>query len=75
MEQMLYNEYGIQVQSLQQIPAGWSASAWKVHSECGDYFLKVYDKHKPSQETGLRESTAICRSFCGYMRTQNFKRK
>ena len=48
MEQMLYNEYGIQVQSLQQIPAGWSASAWKVHSECGDYFLKVYDKHKPS---------------------------
>ena len=32
MEQMLYNEYGIQVQSLQQIPAGWSASAWKVHS-------------------------------------------
>ena len=48
MEQMLYNEYGIQVQALQQIPAGWAASAWKVHSECGDYFLKVYDKHKPS---------------------------
>ena len=47
-EKMLYTEYGIQVRSLQQIPAGWSASAWKVHSDCGDYFLKVYDKHKPS---------------------------
>lgn len=51
MEKMLYNEYGIQAQSLQQIPAGWSAAAWKIHSDCGDYFLKVYDKHKPSTKS------------------------
>lgn len=51
MEEMLYNEYGIQVQSLHEIPAGWSASAWKVHSDCGDYFLKVYDKNKPSTKS------------------------
>lgn len=48
IEEILYNEYGIQVESVKQVPAGWSASAWKVHSACGDYFLKVYDKHKPS---------------------------
>lgn len=40
MEKMLYNEYGIQAQSLQQIPAGWSASAWKAHSDCDDYLMK-----------------------------------
>ncbi|WP_333648516.1 aminoglycoside phosphotransferase family protein [Lacrimispora sp.] len=51
MDKILYNEYGIRVQSLQQVPAGWSASAWKVHSDCGDYFLKVYDKHKPSTKS------------------------
>lgn len=51
MEQMLRGEYGIQALSLCEIPSGWSASAWKVHSGCGDYFLKVYDKHKPSTKS------------------------
>lgn len=51
IKQMLCNEYGIQVQSLQEIPPGWSASAWKVYSDCGSYFLKVYDKHKPSTKS------------------------
>jgi spectinomycin phosphotransferase len=51
MEQMLYSEYGIQARSLQEIPSGWSAAAWKVHSDCGNYFLKVYDKHKPSTKS------------------------
>lgn len=51
IKQMLYNEYGIQVQSLQEIPSGWSASAWKIHADCGSYFLKVYDKHKPSTKS------------------------
>ncbi len=51
MEQMLHKEYGIQARSFQELPAGWSASAWKVHSDCGDYFLKVYDKHKPSTKS------------------------
>ncbi len=51
MERMLYSEYGIQALSLQEIPPGWSASAWKVNAECGDYFLKVYHKHKPSTKS------------------------
>lgn len=51
IKQMLFGEYGIQVQSLQEIPPGWSASAWKVNADCGSYFLKVYDKHKPSTKS------------------------
>lgn len=55
MKQMLYNEYGIQVQSLQEIPSGWSASTWKIHADCGSYFLKVYDKHKPSTKSWVAQ--------------------
>lgn len=51
IEQMLYREYGIQVRSFLELPSGWSASAWKVHSDCGDFFLKVYDKHRPSTKS------------------------
>ena len=53
MKQMLDGEYGIRELSLQEIPSGWSASAWKVHSGCGDYFLKVYDKRKPSAKSWI----------------------
>ncbi len=48
MKQMLREEYGIGALSLRQVPSGWSASAWMVQADSGDYFLKVYDKHKPS---------------------------
>ena len=48
MEQMLLHEYGIRALILQAVPAGWSAAAWRVHAGGGDYFLKVYDKNKPS---------------------------
>ncbi len=73
LEQMLRSEYGIQALSLQEIPSGWSAAAWKVHSDNGDYFLKVYDKHKPSTKSWvaridsympvvlwLNENTELC---------------
>ena len=48
MEQMLSLEYGIQALSMHAVPSGWSAAAWRVHTGSGDYFLKVYDKNKPS---------------------------
>ena len=48
MQQMLLEQYGIQALSLGPVPSGWSASAWMVQADSGDYFLKVYDKHKPS---------------------------
>lgn len=50
-ERMLRSEYGIRPLSFQAVPAGWSAAAWKVSSDRGDYFLKVFDKHKPSAES------------------------
>lgn len=53
MEQMLWSEYGIQALSLQAVPSGWSASAWKVRSGRGDFFLKVYDKYKPSTRSWI----------------------
>ena len=53
LERVLLSEYGIQVQSIRQVQAGWSASAWKVHSISGDFFLKVYDKDKPSTKSWI----------------------
>lgn len=48
LKRMLLHEYGIQALSLRSVPAGWSASAWQVQARGGGYFLKVYDKNKPS---------------------------
>ncbi len=48
VNQILQSKYGIKAISLNSVPAGWSAAAWKVCAESGDYFLKVYDKQKPS---------------------------
>lgn len=48
IKQVLYNEYRIQAQSVEEVPGGWSASAWKIEADCGSYFLKVYDKNRPS---------------------------
>ncbi len=33
MQQVLYNAYGIQAQSVEKVPGGWSASAWKVEAD------------------------------------------
>ncbi len=53
MKGMLLCDYAIQALSVQEVPAGWSASAWKVHTASGDYFLKVFDKTKPSTKVWL----------------------
>lgn len=48
IRRLLYEKYGIQALSMHEIPPGWSASAWKIHSGKHEHFLKVYDKRKPS---------------------------
>ncbi|HNX14754.1 MAG TPA: aminoglycoside phosphotransferase family protein [Oscillospiraceae bacterium] len=48
MKVKLDNEYGIKLISLNAVPAGWSAEAWRVSAEDSEYFLKVYDKQKRS---------------------------
>jgi Ser/Thr protein kinase RdoA (MazF antagonist) len=46
--QMLNSAYGLEALSFSGLSPGWSAAAWKVQTRCGDFFLKVYDKQKPS---------------------------
>lgn len=52
-EQMLAGAYGIKALSFQPVPGGLSAAAFKVHSDNADYFLKVYDKRKPTAQSWI----------------------
>ncbi|MCM3117494.1 aminoglycoside phosphotransferase family protein [Neobacillus sp. MER 74] len=45
---ILNDNYGIEATSIEQRPGGWSALAFFVEDKCEKYFLKVYDKRKPS---------------------------
>lgn len=42
----LYREYGLQALSMQAMPGGWSALAYRVRTREADYFLKAYDRHR-----------------------------
>ena len=42
----LQSEYNLVVKNISQTEGGWSALAYKVESEQGVYFLKVYEKNK-----------------------------
>ncbi|HOP10736.1 MAG TPA: aminoglycoside phosphotransferase family protein [Oscillospiraceae bacterium] len=50
IQQILKDKYDISAVSTETVPVGWSAAAWKVKGEDGDYFLKIYDKQKPSKK-------------------------
>jgi Ser/Thr protein kinase RdoA (MazF antagonist) len=45
---LLEARYGLKVLSCAEVPAGWSAAALKARTARGDYFVKVYDRGKPS---------------------------
>jgi spectinomycin phosphotransferase len=45
---ILNDHYGIEEASIEQVPGGWSALAFFVEDKREKYFLKVYDKSKPS---------------------------
>ncbi|WML56470.1 aminoglycoside phosphotransferase family protein [Neobacillus sp. PS2-9] len=45
---ILIENYGIEATSIEQRPGGWSALAFFVEDQCKKYFLKVYNKRKPS---------------------------
>lgn len=45
---ILKNNYGIEATSIEQRPGGWSALAFLVEDIKVKYFLKVYNKKKPS---------------------------
>ncbi len=44
----LFNQYNLTVYSAKEVLGGWSASAFIVQTDKGEYFAKVYDKHRPS---------------------------
>lgn len=48
IKDMLLREYDIHATAIRETTGGWSASAYKVRAEEGDFFLKVYDKHRHS---------------------------
>lgn len=41
-------DYGLAIDSLEPVVGGWSALAYRAVTPEGDYFVKVYDKHRPS---------------------------
>ena len=45
---ILKDNYGIEATSIEQRPGGWSALAFFVQDKNTKYFLKVYNKRKPS---------------------------
>ncbi|OCA87838.1 hypothetical protein A8F94_08330 [Bacillus sp. FJAT-27225] len=45
---ILKDNYGIDATSIEQRPGGWSALAFLVEDKSNKYFLKVYNKNKPS---------------------------
>jgi spectinomycin phosphotransferase len=45
---ILIENYGIEATSIEQRTGGWSALAFFVEDQCKKYFLKVYNKRKPS---------------------------
>ena len=53
IKEVLLREYGISATAVLETPGGWSASAYKIQAEDGDYFLKVYDKHRHSTHAWL----------------------
>jgi Ser/Thr protein kinase RdoA (MazF antagonist) len=57
-KQILGSVYDIKALFLQPIPAGWSSAAFKVHAPSGDYFLKVYDKNKPTAQSWIARTDA-----------------
>ena len=48
IEAILKKYYDIEVTHIEQRTGGWSALAFLIEDECNKYFLKVYNKKRPS---------------------------
>jgi len=59
-------EYDITVSKVTPAVGGWSAAAYKIDSEHGEYFLKVYDK-KRSGVPALLEKLDLCMSVASWL--------
>ena len=42
--------YGFSIKSCREVTGGWSAAAHVLHTDRGRFFLKIYDKHRPTSQ-------------------------
>ena len=66
IKQILLDSFGISVNRIIPTEGGWSASAFKIESNEGEYFLKVYDKHRSSINPIL-EKLDFTMSVCSWL--------
>ena len=52
---LLEKNYGLIINSIEQIQGGWSALAYKIISEKGDFFLKAFDKHRHTAQVWINK--------------------
>ena len=51
---MLAQRYGLTARTVYEVPGGWSAKAYRVDGERGAYFLKEYERRRPSIQPWVR---------------------
>ena len=54
-EALIEKNYGLIINSIEQIQGGWSALAYKIRSEKGDFFLKAFDKHRHTAQVWINK--------------------
>ena len=52
---LIEKNYGLTINSIEQIQGGWSALAYKISSEKGDFFLKAFDKHRHTAQVWINK--------------------
>lgn len=48
IKNILSEKYGLQAVEVKKTQGGWSAAAFIAYTNKGAYFLKIYDRHRPS---------------------------
>jgi len=52
---LIEKKYGLAIKSIEQIQGGWSALAFKIISEKGDFFLKAFDKRRHTAQVWINK--------------------
>jgi len=54
IHEALSNQYGLRIRTVAEVQGGWSASAFVVDTDTGKYFVKLYDKNRPSVQPWIQ---------------------
>ena len=52
---LIEKNYGLIINSIEQMQGGWSALAYKIISEKGDFFLKAFDKRRHTAQVWINK--------------------